>query len=205
VEAANDVKTRDASFAIAAFEFALTLWPIPAQAHLIETGLGPVYDGITHFALSPEDLMPVFALAVLAGLRGKDQARLMIFVLPLAWLAAGVLGVSTNVVPPDSISWVLLVVLGGLVATDFRLPAGTTTLIAAVVGLLRGFDNGYGMAQAGPGLGGVVGIAGTVFVITALLVACATAWQSGWRRIGWRIAGSWIAASGLLLLSWSLR
>jgi hypothetical protein len=31
------------------------------------------------------------------------------------------------------------------------------------------------------------------------------AWQQGWQRIAWRAAGSWIAASGLLLLGWSLR
>ena len=45
----------------------------PVHAHLIETGLGPVYDGIAHFALTPEDLIPALALAVLAGLRGTDQ------------------------------------------------------------------------------------------------------------------------------------
>lgn len=188
-----------------AFGLSLALCPMPASAHLIETGLGPVYDGITHFALTAEDLMPALALAVLAGLRGKDHARRVIFVLPLAWLLAGVLGASAKVALPDSLSWAPLLVLGGLVASDFRLRPAATTVIAAVVGFFLGLVNGYAMAQAGPGIRGVMGIVGAVFVVTTLGTACASAWQKGWLRIAWRVAGSWIAASGLLLLGWSLR
>jgi hydrogenase/urease accessory protein HupE len=184
---------------------ALTAYAQQAQAHLIETGLGPVYDGIAHFALTPEDLMPALALAVLAGLRGRDQARRVIFVLPLAWLLAGFLGTSARVSLPGSLSWVPLLALGGLVAADFRLPAAATTALAAALGLFLGLANGYAMAQAGPGVRGVVGIVSAVFVVTTLGAACAVAWQSGWLRIAWRVAGSWIAASGLLLLGWSLR
>ena len=60
------------------------------------------------------------------------------------------------------------------------------------------------MAQAGPGTRAIIGISGTVFVAMTLVAALVTAWQSGWVRIAWRVLGSWIAASGLLLLGWSL-
>jgi hydrogenase/urease accessory protein HupE len=142
---------------------------------------------------------------VLAGLRGRDHARRVILVLPLAWLLAGLFGAAARISLPDSLSWVPLLVLGGLVAADFRLPAAATTAIAAAVGFFLGLANGYAMAQAGAGVRGVVGIVGAVFVVTTLGTACAAAWQSGWLRIAWRVAGSWIAASGLLLLGWSLR
>jgi hydrogenase/urease accessory protein HupE len=175
------------------------------HAHLVETGLGPVYDGIAHFALTPEDLIPALALAVLAGLRGTQHARRVMFVLPLAWLLGGLLGAVVRVSPPESLSWLPLLVLGGLVAADFQLPAAATTAIAAVLGLFLGLANGAAMVQAGPGVRGVLGIVGAVFVVTALAAACAVAWQSGWVRIAWRVVGSWIAASGLLLLGWSLR
>jgi urease accessory protein len=39
------------------------------------TGLGPVYDGLLHFLLSPEDPLPVLALALLAGQRGAHYGR----------------------------------------------------------------------------------------------------------------------------------
>lgn len=176
-----------------------------AHAHLIETGLGPVYDGIAHFALTPEDLIPALALAMLAGLRSRDHARRAIFALPLAWLLGGLLGAAARISMPDSLSWVPLLVLGGLVAADLRLPVAATTAIAIAVGLFLGLANGYAMAQAGLGVRGVVGIVGAVFVVTTLGAACTAAWHSGWLRIAWRVAGSWIAASGLLLLGWSLR
>jgi hydrogenase/urease accessory protein HupE len=164
-----------------------------------------VYDGIAHFALTPEDLLPAAALAVLAGLRGKDHARRVILVLPLVWLLAGLLGAAAKISPSGSLSWVPLLVLGGLVAADVRLSTAATTAIAAAVGVFLGLANGYAMAQAGPGIRGVAGIVGTVFVVTTLGAACAAAWQSGWLRTAWRVVGSWIAASGLLLLGWSLR
>ena len=181
-----------------------TLVSLHAHAHLIATGLGPVYGGITQFALTPEDLIPVLALAVFAGLRGKEQARRVILVLPLAWLLGGVAGTITGAVVPTSLAWLPLVMLGGMVAADLRLPLWATTAIAVLLGIVLGYANGIAMAQAGPGLRAVFGIVGTVFVICTLVAAFVTAWKSGWIRIAWRVAGSWIVASGLLLHGWSL-
>jgi len=48
--------------------------------------MGPIYDGLMHFLTSPEDLVPVLALALLAGLRGAPYGRRAMFTLPAAWL-----------------------------------------------------------------------------------------------------------------------
>ena len=56
----------------AAVVLAVTAFPTLAEAHLNSTGMGPVYDGLMHFLASPEDLAPVLALALLAGLRGAE-------------------------------------------------------------------------------------------------------------------------------------
>jgi hypothetical protein len=37
--------------------------------------MGPIYDGLLHFLTSPEDLVPVLALALFAGLRGVRYGR----------------------------------------------------------------------------------------------------------------------------------
>ena len=63
-----------------------------AEAHMITTGLGPVYDGVAHFALTPEDIIPVVGLAVLAGLRGPAHGRWALFVLSAFWLVGGAAG-----------------------------------------------------------------------------------------------------------------
>ena len=89
--------------------------PSRAEAHLVTTGLGPLYDGLLHVALTPEDLVPVLALALLAGLRGVAHGRRALFVLPAAWLLGGVIGLAVH--GGASPSWTALsfVLLGGLV------------------------------------------------------------------------------------------
>ena len=181
----------------------LALCAPQAKAHLVETGLGPVADGIAHFALTPEDLIPVLAVAALTGLRGADHARRAIVVLPLAWLLGGLVGARFDLPVLDALSWLPLLALGGLVAADLRLPMAATMAIAAAVGLFLG--SGAATAQPGAGVRGVIGIASAVFVTMTLCAASVVAWHEGWQRIAWRAAGSWIAASGLLLLGWSLR
>jgi hydrogenase/urease accessory protein HupE len=195
----------DAAGLAVAAGLAFASYPQQAHAHLIETGLGPVYDGIIHFALTPEEMLPTFALAVFAGLRGKYHAQRVLFVLPLTWLVGGMLGTLANVAVPNSLSWLPLVALGGIVAADLPLSVAAATGIAAIFGFFLGFANAHGMAQAGLAFRAVIGTVGAVFVVTTLGAACSTVWQSGWLRIVWRVAGSWIAASGLLLLGWSLR
>ena len=71
----------------AAVLFACVLSPLTAEAHLNSTGMGPIYDGLVHFLMSPEDLVPVLALALLSGLRGPTYGRRILFVLPGAWLS----------------------------------------------------------------------------------------------------------------------
>ena len=61
------------------------------------------------------------------------------------------------------------------------------------------------MSQAKLGALGLAGIVGTLFVVTALAAAAVVAIRVPWGRIAVRVAGSWIAAVGLLLLGWSLR
>ncbi|MBC7799091.1 MAG: HupE/UreJ family protein, partial [Gemmatimonadaceae bacterium] len=62
------------------------LAPTAASAHLVQSGLGPFYDGLLHPLVSLEDLLPLLALGVLAGLRGAGHARWLLLVVPLGWL-----------------------------------------------------------------------------------------------------------------------
>jgi hypothetical protein len=49
------------------FTLAATLSVAPsARAHLVNTGFGPFDDGLTHLFVTPEDLLPVIALALFA-------------------------------------------------------------------------------------------------------------------------------------------
>ena len=177
----------------------------PAEAHLVTTGLGPVYDGIAHVLLTPEDLVPVVALALLAGLRGKDHARSVLLAFPLAWLVGGLAGTLVGHGPGPAIAAASFLAIGGLVASDARIPLPATVALACAVGALHGLINGTGGAGAQLGLRGLLGIAATAFVIVALVAAVVLSLRPAWTRIAVRVLGSWIAASGMLLVGWSLR
>lgn len=183
----------------------LLLLPAPSHAHLVNTGLGPFYDGVSHFALTPEDLLPALALALLAGQKGSRAGRLALFALPGAWLLGGLAGLAfPTISSAPALTTVSFLALGGLVAADARLRPEWVTALAAVVGLLHGYLNGAAMAQAKLGALGLVGIVSTLFVVVALAAALVVALRVPWGRIAVRVAGSWIAAIGLLYLGWTL-
>jgi urease accessory protein len=184
------------------------LCPARADAHLVTTGLGPVYDGIGHFFLSPGDALSALALALLAGLRGTAAGRRALFILPVAWLVGGLIGLNADwKSPPEEIVGALsFLLLGILVATDIALPSAVVAILSALLGGAHGFFNGLGMHEAGAGIGvlQLLGVAVTLFVIVALASALAVTAKPLWARTVVRVVGSWIGASGLLWTGWVL-
>jgi urease accessory protein len=178
----------------------------PAQAHLMNTGFGPFYDGLTHPFVTPEDLLPVVALTLLAGLRGARCGRWVLFALPAAWLVGMMVGLV--LVPHGSATWLtcgLTIALGALVAADRQLPLLVVIGGAVLLGLTHGILNGAGLGPAPSGALGMAGIASALFVVVALLAGPVVALRAAWARVVVRVAGSWIAAIGLLMLGWTVR
>ena len=178
-----------------------------AQAHLMNTGFGPFYDGLTHLFVSPEDLLPVIALALLAGLRGPRFGRSVLFVLPVAWLVGSTTG--AWIAPQLSLprlEIILTIGLGALLAADCPLPLAFVAALAILLGLLRGILNGSELAKTGSsGQMVAVGVAVGLFVSVSLLAGQAASVRVRWARVALRVAGSWIAAIGLLMLGWATR
>jgi len=178
----------------------------PAEAHMNSTGLGPSYDGLMHFLLSPEDIGPVLALALLGGLRGADNGRRAMFVLPAAWFVGGLVGAAATSVgahPIVSACWFLL--LGGLLAADAKLSLRATAALASLVGVYHGYMNGAGLGVSGTSVVVLLGLVFGVFVLATFAAAFVVRLRAPWARIGVRVAGSWIAAIGLLMLGWAAR
>jgi hydrogenase/urease accessory protein HupE len=92
-----------------------------------------------------------------------------------------------------------------MVAGEARLRTGRMGALALVLGLLHGYLNGSAMSATRLGALGLFGVVATLFVAVALTAALVVALRAPWARIAVRVAGSWIAAVGLLLLGWSLR
>jgi hydrogenase/urease accessory protein HupE len=177
-----------------------------ADAHLMNTGFGPFYDGLAHPLLTVDDLLPVLAVALLGGLGGARQGRWVAFVLPAAWLAG--MGAGRMLAPHETaagLTPLLTIALGALVAADRRWPLPAVVLSTLVLGVVHGWQNGAGLARSGAGLTSLLGVGCTLFVVATLLAAGVVSLKRPWMRIVVRVAGSWIAAIGLLLLGWSMR
>jgi urease accessory protein len=180
--------------------------PARADAHLVNSGLGPFYDGIAHVFVTPEDILALVALALLAGLGGKSYGRSVLFLLPLAWLVGGVAARVTHLaagLPILSAAW--LIALGALVASDRRLPLRLVAGLALAVGLVHGFFNGADLAGANSGSLAVGGAVCAGFAVVSLVAGQVASFQKEWARIVVRVVGSWIGAIGLLMLGWAMR
>ena len=178
----------------------------PVHAHLVETGFGAFYDGLAHVAVTPADLLVVVAIALFAGLRGRGAARLAMFAMPIAWLAGGLVG-ARWLEPAAWPLWTTLTfaVAGALVASNATLRDAGVALLAVVAGLLHGLVNGVTIAPGGSAALALTGASTAVFCAIAILSAEVAALPAGWPRIAVRVAGSWIAAAGVLMLGWLLR
>jgi hydrogenase/urease accessory protein HupE len=172
----------------------------------MNTGLGPFYDGLTHLFVTPEDLLPVIALALFAGLCGPQAGRAVLFVLPVAWLAGALVGTSSDMPLTLPVTTALVTIACGvLVAADRPLPLRLVVGCAVVLGLLHGSLNGTDLGQQRAFGLGIAGVAVALFVIVSLLAGQVTSLRLTWGRIVVRVAGSWIAATGLLMLGWAVR
>lgn len=185
--------------------FLMVLCPLPAEAHLNSTGMGPLYDGLLHFLQSPEDVIPVLAFALFAGLRGAAHGRRALFVLPSAWLLGGLMGLGSTSNGSSILTAMSFLLLGGLVAANAQLSLRATSVIAALFGLEHGYLNGSGMGQPGVAAVALLGLVFMVFILVAFSAALVVRLRWPWTRIAVRVVGSWIVASGLLMIGWGLR
>jgi urease accessory protein len=181
------------------------LFPFRAEAHLPSVGLGPFYDGLFHFLMSPEDAIPVFALALLAGQHGGIYARRVLFVLPAVWIGGGLLGLAIGSSRSTVSTCISFLLLGGLVAANAQVSIRMTTALTILIGAFHGYLNGSGMGRSSDGALALLGLGFAVFAGLAIVSSTVVPLRRQWMLIAVRVVGSWIAASGFLMLGWALR
>jgi len=184
---------------------AVVLFPARAEAHLNSTGLGPVYDGFLHFFLSPEDLLPVLALSLYAGQRGAAFGRRALFLLPASWLLGGWTGLGHTMIASSVVSVVSLLLMGGLLAVDAKISLHWFPGIILALGISHGYLNGAGLEKVDSSGIVLLGISTAAFILVALSASFAVPLRRYWASVVLRVAGSWIAACGILLAGWAAR
>ncbi len=178
--------------------------PACAEAHLVTSGLGPVYDGMEHMLLSPEEWLMIAGLGLWAGLNGPAVGRSVLFLLPAAWLAGGGTAHFIHLTLPSLLPAATLLVVGGLVAADLKTDKIFVIVLAGTLGFLQGYLNGVSFGITDGLTLILLGACIVAFVIVALSAGLVIGVR-GWRRIVVRVAGSWITAIGILLAGWTIR
>jgi urease accessory protein len=180
--------------------------PPPAQAHLVQTGFGGFYDGLTHLMITPSDLLLVVGLALLAAQNGTAAGRLLLLALPIGWLAGGWIGLQLPGEPALPVVTTLSFTLVGLlVALRARLGERGLVGLALLCGGLHGVTNGATMNHGGGEQLALIGAVSGVFVLTALVSGQVVGMRRPWTVVAVRVIGSWMAAAGLLMLGWLAR
>ncbi len=199
------------------------LLPDGVHAHAMLGDINDFYGGLLHPLITPEHLLVIIAVGLLAGQQGssRDQSVVWLMTFALA-LASGALlawriGLMVDV--DVTIGWIAaqpvialfnfasLIVFGLLVAADRHLPSLLVYALAIVFGLTHGAANGVEITAATaiyqfiPGLVAGTALVGLYSMVLADFVRRRT---SNWPSIALRVAGSWIAAIGLLIfgLTW---
>lgn len=181
-------------------------------AHLVPTGLGPWGDGMARLVLQPLDLLLLVALVLLAVQSDRRWSDRLALVLPLSWLVGGLVGLRVGVdlrlaLPCTAIVTALgvLVTLGPVLRLGELLDGRLLVTAAKGLPLLFGLVAGGSLAGHGGALPALLGEAVAIAVVTALLLMALAPPHPRWLALGLRVVGSWIAASGLLMLGWLSR
>jgi urease accessory protein len=129
----------------------------------------------------------------------------VLWILPVAWLAGGLTGMFMGTAPGSALTCFSFLLLGALIAGNAKLSVPLITALVAIIGVFHGYLNGSGINRFNDGGYFLVGLALAVFVVVALFASFVIPLRRQWALIVVRVAGSWIAASGLLMLGWALR
>ncbi|SMC29856.1 Hydrogenase/urease accessory protein HupE [Andreprevotia lacus DSM 23236] len=178
-------------------------------AHAALQGAGDFYAGALHPLTSPEHMLPLLLIGLLAGQNGHRTMSFTLLVLPLSLAIGAAVSFGWPRLPGSFLGCMALaMLLGGLLALAWRLPRSAVGLLAAACGLIVGYANGSAISADMQPVVFVAGLMAVGFLLQAYgmaLVSALLACQRGWLTIAIRVLGSWSVAIGLLVISLSHR
>ncbi len=177
-------------------------------AHGTIEGIGDLWNGVLHPLRSPVQLMELCALALVAGQRTKIAAPLIAFLLAsVGGIGFSLLGPRLGLSEaPPLIPCVLAGLTGVMVAARIPLKRGALLSLFAASGFVLGWDSGQDPVAPWVMfkllLGAWIGLAVALLNFANYAAICP---KRPWIKIGFRVLGSWVVASSILFLAFTLR
>lgn len=172
-----------------------------ALAHAPIQGIGTFYNGLLHPVLVPEHLLLIVGVGLLLGQHDRQSSPYGWFVFVVTFCVALAAGHVFGAAIPQPLLLILALVAGGCVALERSLGVWLLVMIMAAAGLAIGLDSRpdgippreIWLAQTGTAIGGVL--------LLSYVGGTAISLTRPWQRIAIRAAGSWAAASAVIVLS----
>ena len=156
--------------------------------------------------LQPSELLLVIALVLLAVQSGRASADRVLWLLPLAWLLGGLIGLN---LPAELLQAVactaVLAATGLLMALGVRLRARVLLPLVALLAAAFALVGGSALAGHSGALQALPGESVAIAVLATLLSQLLAPPHPRWLAIAVRVGGSWITAASLLMLGWLVR
>jgi urease accessory protein len=180
----------------------LLLATVAAPAHTVIPGIGGFPGGLLHPLLVPAHALTLIALGFLAGTYAA-RTQLVLFAVFAAAAAAAftLIAMAYNATQADMVVLCLGAATGLLLATNIALPVPAVAVIVAAVSSAVIFDSVPPVTSVSETISSLAATA-----LSALALVAAAAFVSGTlpdhvRPIAIRIAGSWVAASAIMVLA----
>ena len=171
---------------------------IALLAHLTPTGYGPWGDGMALLLQQPTELLLVIALVLLTVQSGRASADRVRWLLPLAWLLGGLIGLN---LPAELVQ----AATGLLVALGVRLRARVLLPLVALLAAAFALVGGSALAGHSGAVPALLGESVAIAVLATLLSQLLASPHPRWLAIAVRVGGSWITAASLLMFGWLVR
>jgi hydrogenase/urease accessory protein HupE len=176
--------------------------PAVAEAHTPIEGLGDFYNGMLHPLVVPAHLLALLGVGLLIG----RQPPAALQPAALGFLAATTLGLLGA-----GLGWSLsaetpllagAAICGLLLAWGSPLPAWLGSVSGIALGFAIGTDSGQGISETQAVAAALTGTGVSVYLLFLYALATADSLRKRhWQQVAVRVAGSWIAASSILVLA----
>lgn len=195
-------------YRLAAVAALCTLAPTQAAAHLVGVEFGAFYAGTLHLIVGIDYISLILATSLLAALQDRAQARWVLAAFPIGLCIGVIVGLLGLV--PDGMEQIErpaiavgLAVAGALGIAAITLPIWILGGLALANAVLIGAANAVALEDAALDAwlyGAGIAVTGTVLITLVLAGASVVATLRSWLRLGTRVACSWLATLGVLML-----